>query len=66
MDKPNTSQRQQHDSSLASAKRVDNNKLFHIANLKQLMKSEWDIDSPRFKLACYKLGINPVTEMVMK
>lgn len=44
----------------------DNNKLFPIANLKQLLRVRWDISSPRFKAACFKLGVDPQTELTIK
>jgi hypothetical protein len=44
----------------------DNNHLMPIANYKQILKAKWDIDSPRFKLACFKLGIDAKNQLRLK
>lgn len=46
--------------------KINNNKLKSIISTKQLMRAEWDQDSPRFKYACLKLGIDPKQDLVLK
>ena len=42
-----------------------NDTLKVCSTLKIMTKLKWDIDSPKFKLACAKLGIDP-NELQMK
>lgn len=40
-------------------KRPINDRIRGIRYLKQLTNIKWDIDSPRFRMACMNLGIEP-------
>ena len=37
----------------------DNDRLMHLASIKQVTRVQWNVDSPRFRMACLKLGIEP-------
>ena len=38
---------------------INNDILQKIDNLRQLNRIKWDIESPRFRAACVKLGLEP-------
>ena len=43
----------------------NNDLLKPIQNLKQLLRVEWDVESPRFRAAAFKLGVE-ASSLILK